>query len=443
MSYLPEIHRLLPQAPDAERAALSSFLLAPKEVGALCAERKIGAGHFHFPAHQEIYATMLGLWSEDRPIDFIILTQLLRDRGQLDQVGGAAFITELFLFPTAANARYYLEILEEKLFLRDVIRTCTEYAARSYDQQDEVHSIIAEVQEKIAAISLNQARKTPTMKENIIDAIAGLLDRSSSDGKNVIRTGLQAIDDDCGPLERGNLVVIGGQTKSGKSMLAGQIALNVGFSGKPVLYLSLEMTERELTQRWLSCLGRVDVRRVKFWDEGEHQRFFLAQNTLIPLPLTIVTRTFKLSEVVAASQRAAMRPGEPLAVIVLDYAQLTEGIKTSRDDRRQQEIALISRTCKRLAGQLNVLFILLTQLNDEGRTREARDIENDANLMLEVGHNKETGERGVKVVLARSAPSGQRLKLRIIPEHTRVEDAPEMNFEPDEPKKKKRSWHRD
>ena len=128
---------------------------------------------------------------------------------------------------------------------------------------------------------------------------------------------------------------------------------------------------------------------------------------------------------------------------MFDYAQIAEGKIGA--ERRQQEVAEISRTCKRIAGSLDVLFILLTQLNDEGRSRESRDIENDCNMMLEVGHNKDTGERGVKVVLARSAPSGHRLKLRIIPEHTRVEDAPEMNFEPEErkPKSRYRNFHKD
>lgn len=444
VSYLPDIHRFLPQAADAERGVICSFLLCPREIGLMCAERQISQAHFHLPTHQSIYATMLAMWSEERPIDFITLTQVFRDRSELDQVGGAGHITDLFTFlPTAANAGYYLDILQEKLFLREIIKICTEYAARSYDEQDQVPSIMAEVQEKIAGLGSHQAKKIPTMAENIMEATYALEGRMEG-GANIIRTGLKALDEDCGPLERTNLFVIGGQTKSGKTVLAGQVALNLVLEQLPVLYISLEMTERELTLRLLSSIARVDTRSVKFWTEAEHGRFAAAAKVLATVPLTIITRTFKLSEIVAACQRAAARPGEPLAAIVLDYAQLTEGVKNGKDDRRQQEIAQISRTCKRLAGTHNVLFLLLTQLNDDGRTREARDIENDANLMVEVGHNRDTGERGVKVVLARSAPSGQRLKLRIIPEHTRVEDAPEMDVEPEQETggKKKKPWYK-
>ena len=438
----PKINRLLPQSSESEMGLLSSFMLSPKSIGALCAEKQILAAHFQTGSHRAVYSVLLSMWAGEKPIDFITVTQALRDNGELEGAGGAAFISELFTYlPTSLNAPSYIAILQEKLYLREVIEICEEYSEKSYIKQDDVTEIIAEIQERIAALGSDNSVTVRTMKENIIDALAGLEGRLD-DGVNVVKTGLSALDDECGPLERSNLFVIGGQTKAGKSMLAGQIALNIAMNGNPVLYISLEMTERELTLRLLSILARVDTRRVREWSEAEHARFTAAQTTLLGVPFTIITRAYKLSEVVAVCQRAACRPGPPLAAIVLDYAQLTEGMRKGKEERRQQEIAEISRTCKRLAGTHNVLFMLLTQLNDDGRTREARDIENDANLMVEVGHNRDTGERGVKVVLARSAPSGQRLKLRIIPEHTRVEDAPEMDVEPrEETKPKKRNWH--
>ena len=119
VTYLPDTHRLLPQSPDAEQGVLCSFLLNPREVGGVCVEKGIVAESFHIPAHAAIYAVLLELWNAAKPIDFITLTQVLRDRNQIDQVGGAAFVTELFTFlPTAANVAYYIEILQEKWTLR-------------------------------------------------------------------------------------------------------------------------------------------------------------------------------------------------------------------------------------------------------------------------------------------------------------------------------------
>src|SRR5215210_2409179 len=158
-AYQPDVHRLLPQSPDAEQGVLSSFLLAPRDIGGLCAEKAIRTEHFHIPAHGAIYAVLLELWDANKPIDFITLTQVLRDRNQLDQVGGAAFVTQLFTFlPTAANAAYYIEILQEKYTLREIIRTCTEYAARSYEQQDEVAGLLDEVETKIFEIAKDRYR---------------------------------------------------------------------------------------------------------------------------------------------------------------------------------------------------------------------------------------------------------------------------------------------
>ena len=138
-TYSPDVHRMLPQSQDAELGLLGSVLLCPKEVMGECVEKKITPEHFHAPAHGIIYGILRELYDTNRPIDFILLTQLLRDRQLLDKVGGPAFVTSLFTFvPTAANANYYLEILKEKYTLRQIIVTCTDLAARSYEEQEDV-----------------------------------------------------------------------------------------------------------------------------------------------------------------------------------------------------------------------------------------------------------------------------------------------------------------
>ncbi len=176
VTYLPDIHRLLPQSPDAEQGVLCSFLLSPREVGGLCVERGVSAECFHIPAHSGIFAVLLELWNAAKPIDFITLTQVLRDRNQLDQVGGAAFVTELFTFiPTAANAAYYIEILQEKWTLRRIITTCTEYAARSYDEQDNVPSLLDEVEQHINKIARERFQANSlSMKDQVMEAIESI-----------------------------------------------------------------------------------------------------------------------------------------------------------------------------------------------------------------------------------------------------------------------------
>src|SRR5690606_4644827 len=132
-------HRTLPQSQDAELGVLGSVLLSPKEVMGECVEKKITPEHFYLPAHSTLFEILRELYDAGKPIDFILLTQILRDRQLLDKVGGPAFVTGLFTFvPTAANASYYIDILKEKHTLRQIILTCNEFAVRSYEEQEEI-----------------------------------------------------------------------------------------------------------------------------------------------------------------------------------------------------------------------------------------------------------------------------------------------------------------
>ena len=131
--HLADPHRALPQSPEAELGVLSSYLLSPREVGGICAEKRLTAKHFHVPAHATIFAVVEEMWTNNLPIEFITLTQTLRDRQQLDQIGGPAFITNLFTYlPTAANVGYYLDAVIEKQTLREIIRVCTECEVNCY-----------------------------------------------------------------------------------------------------------------------------------------------------------------------------------------------------------------------------------------------------------------------------------------------------------------------
>src|SRR5207237_5290253 len=134
-----------------EHVCLGSALISPRQFFGECIER-LDVHHFHIPAHATIYEVLIELWNDSEPIDFITLTQILTNRRQLDQVGGPAFVTDLFTFvPTAANVSYYLDIVREKRILRQIIASCTECVARAYDNQDAVENLVDEVERKIFA----------------------------------------------------------------------------------------------------------------------------------------------------------------------------------------------------------------------------------------------------------------------------------------------------
>ena len=220
-NYAPDPHRLLPSSVDAEQGVLCSFLLAPREVGGMCAEKTVTAETFHVPAHAGVYAVLMEMWDAGRPIDIVTLIQTLHDRNQLEACGGAAFVSQLFTFlPTAANAEYYVDILQEKYTLRSIIRTCTEYAARSYSEQDNVPGLLDEVETRIFDIAKERFRdKARGMKEHVMAAIGSIQDLyERRGGITGLATGLADFDKMTDGLHKAEMIVIAARPSMGKCL---------------------------------------------------------------------------------------------------------------------------------------------------------------------------------------------------------------------------------
>ncbi|MEO8205515.1 MAG: replicative DNA helicase, partial [Chthoniobacterales bacterium] len=265
-SYLPDIHRALPQSFDAEQGVLGSILLSPNDVLTDCVEQ-LSAHHFHHPANATIYQILIDLWNTSAPIDLIALTQVLRDRNILDQVGGAEYITNLYTFvPTAANADFYIDILKEKYLLRQVIIVCTEYASRSYDEQGDAKLLLDEVEAKVLQIGQQRYEGAlPTMQDHVMEAMdmIELLHRNRG-AVSGLPTGFAGFDKLTSGLHPGNMVVIAARPSMGKTAFALNIAEHVAMDvGKAVAVFSLEMSSQELVQRLLCSLARVDLQKLR------------------------------------------------------------------------------------------------------------------------------------------------------------------------------------
>lgn len=396
VTYLPDVHRLLPQSPDAERGVLSSFLLLPREVGGMCAEKYIEGEHFFIPAHRLIYERMMQLWDANKEIDLITLTQDFRDRQMLDQCGGAAFITELYTFlPTAANCAYYIEILEEKFVLREIIKRCTEYAARGYDSQDEVPQLLNDAEEGILAIR-EGGRTSKTIrgpKDGVVEAVAKIEELYSSRGTITgLATGFADIDKETDGLHGGEMIVIAARPSMGKTALAMNMAdyLAVDLK-KPVLVFSLEMSYGQLMQRALCSRARVNLRRVRegFLSERDFPALQRAASEIAESKLFIDdTAGLNIQELRAKARRFKRSHG--IQAIFIDYLQLLHGTSKRAQENRQQEVSEVSSGLKELAKELDIPIVVLAQLSrkadDRERPvlsdlRESGAIEQDADLV--------------------------------------------------------------
>ena len=447
-SYAPDAHRMLPQSQDAELGLLGSILICPKEVMGECVEKQITPEHFHHPGHAIIFGILRELYDAAKPIDFILLTQLLRDRELLDQVGGPAFVTSLFTFvPTAANANYYLEILKEKSTLRNIITTCTEMGARAYTEQEDVDTFIDEVEAKVFAITESRlGTKVFKVKDAVCAALSNiekLYERKGETGG--LATGYKDLDKMTDGLHAAEMIVIAARPSMGKTALAMNIAEHVALTGKhAVAIFSLEMSTEQLMQRFLCCRAKVNMSKVRdgFMTDRDFNNLTAAAAAIAESQIHIDdTAGLSILELRAKARR--LKAQHDIKLIVIDYLQLLKSTSKRGQDNRQIEIAEISQGIKALAKELDIPIIVLAQLNrnPEARAggkprlsdlRESGSIEQDADLVgLLVRYeyyadNEEekantAGEAELIIAKQRNGPVGEVL-LTFLKEFTRFED---------------------
>ena len=426
------------------------MLIAPADVMDDCAQR-IGADAFYQPTHQTIFALLVELWDKQQPADIITLTQALRERKQLEAVGGPAYITSLIDFtPTAANASYYLDIVKEKHTLRRIIATCTDCAARAYDDAGEVNVLLDEVERNVLAINEDRVKEVPKMKDQVMQAIETIEQLYERRGAITgLPTGFAEIDRMTSGLHGAEMIVIAARPSMGKTAFAMNIAEHVAINAKhAVAIFSLEMSSQQLVQRLLCSRARVNLQKVRdgFLSERDFPNLTNAASKLADSEIYIDdTSGLSILELRAKSRR--LKQKHNIELIVIDYLQLLRSPSKRAQDNRQIEIAEISSGIKALAKELNIPIIVLAQLNrnPEARAggkprlsdlRESGSIEQDAALVGllvrseyyaedEEAKEETRGEAELIIAKQRNGPVGE-VKLTFLKEFTRFEDrAPE------------------
>ena len=434
------------------------MMISPRETIAEVVE-KISGEYFYLPAHQTVYAVLVEIWNADGGIDLITFTQTLRDRHLLDAIGGAAAVTSLFTYvPTAANVGYYLEIVRDKFILRQIIAACTESVRRSFEDQDQVESLLDEVEAKILAVGEDRFKgQTQTMKAQVMEAIESieqLYDRKG--GITGISTGFAELDRMTDGLHDSEMIVIAARPSMGKTALAMNIAEHVAIQSKlPVAVFSLEMSSQQLVQRLLCSRARVNLQKVRdgFLGERDFPSLTTAASKLAEAEMFIDdTPGLSILELRAKARRLKAQKG--IRLIVIDYLQLLRSTSRRAQDNRQLEISEISAGIKGLAKELKLPIVVLAQLNrnPENRTgdskgrprlsdlRESGSIEQDADLVgllvreeyyadTDEEKQESLGKADLIIAKQRNGPTGD-VPLTFRKEFTRFEDRARDESEP-------------
>ncbi|UCC84632.1 MAG: replicative DNA helicase [Gemmatimonadota bacterium] len=446
--------RQAPWSPEAEISVLGGMLIDADAVAK--AVELVDDGMFYREANRRLYRGMRRLFERGEAIDPVTLTEELRTSGELDSVGGPAYLAELMeAVPTAANIEYHAKILRDRALLRRLIEASTDTIRDAFDSSGEaVEDTIDRAEQRIFHISQAGQRKGFVwIKEVLWPAFEHIEKLQQAKGSVTgVPSGFQDLDNLTAGFQRSDLIVIAGRPSMGKTSLVLNVIQHAAIEhGTPVALFSLEMAKEAIVQRLLCAEGQVNsqnLRRGRL-SEQEYMQLATAAGHLNTAPIWIDdTPAITALELRAKARR--LKAEVDLGLIVVDYLQLMRG---PRSESRVQEISAISGALKAVAKELAVPVIALSQLSraPEQRTdhrpqladlRESGAIEQDADVVLfiyrpEVYRREEGGLEGESLAgkaelicgKQRNGPTGT-IDLFFRKEYTRFESVSRMAAEP-------------
>jgi replicative DNA helicase len=405
--------------------------------------------HFYKENHKAIFRAIISLYNANKVVDLVTLTDELKKLKTLDEVGGAAYLTELTnAVPSATNVAHYARIVKEKSMLRTLIHNASTIVGEAYESQTKVDEVLDHAEQLIFEISDNRVETSNLPLREIIkdsiEAIDNLYQRKAH--VTGVPTGFVDFDVRTAGLQSSDFIVIAGRPSMGKSSFALGIAEHVGVVEKiPVAFFSLEMSKEQLAQRMICSHARVDAHRVRtgFLSASDWPKLTQAAGKLSEAKIFIDdSPSLTIFELRAKARR--LKSQHDIKLLVLDYLQLMRG--PSDVESKQQEISEISRSLKALARELKVPLIAISQLSRavESRTehrpqlsdlRESGAIEQDADLVVfllrEEYYNPTEDNQGIaEAIIAkqRNGPVGS-LKLSFIKEYARFENLASSTME--------------
>ncbi|HLB03123.1 MAG TPA: replicative DNA helicase [Nitrospiria bacterium] len=441
------LQKLPPQNIEAEQSVLGAILLENQAMNK--ALEILSPFDFYKEAHRRIFGTMLDLSERGEAIDLITLTEALRQKNELEQVGGAAYLTALVnQVPTAANVKHHSKIIREKALLRNLIQVSTDLVTRGLEENEKVEDLLDDAERHIFSISERKIRPAFISIKDIVKDSFEIIERRYEKKEKVtgLPTGFVDLDDLTAGLHPGDLIVVAGRPSMGKTAFSLCVAQHVGIEkGETVGIFSLEMSKEQLVLRMLCSEAWVDGNKLRsgYLGHEDWPRLTAAAGRLSEAPIYIDDApAISILEMRAKARRLKAERG--LGLMIVDYLQLVRGRGDAQT--REQEISEISRSLKALSKELAIPVIAISQLSRavESRIdkrpmlsdlRESGAIEQDADLVIflyrDEVYNERTEEKGISEVLIRKQRNGPvgTLRLKFFDKFTRFENLEKTHTE--------------
>lgn len=399
---VPPQGRIAPQAVEIEEQILGAMLL-DKEAIARVVE-VVDDAAFHADRNRKIFQAILRLFERGEPADSITVGEELRRKGDLEGVGGEAYLAELTMkVSSTANVEYHARIVLEKAVMRSLITESGKIASRAYSQTEDAFDLLDQAEQAIFRISEARMKRNFVSMDKAVHDTLEMLEsiHGTHSGVTGVPSGFRDLDTLTGGWQNSDLIIVAGRPSSGKTSFALSLASNAAMhKSKPtaVAIFSLEMSIQQLVMRLLCATAKVDAHAVRTGrlPEDDWKRLSVGAGRLAKAQVYIDdSASLGILELRAKCRRLKAEHG--IGLVIVDYLQLMQGPKTA--ENREKEISAISRSLKALAKELNIPVIALSQLSRavEGRTdkrpilsdlRESGAIEQDADVVMFV-HRQE------------------------------------------------------
>lgn len=388
----------LPQDIDAEQSVLAACMLNTEVVEELVL--RLRPDNFFRPAHRIIFESIYDLSVRRIPVDPIALSDTLQSKGQLEAIGGRAYLAELADNTFAlTNWQRHAEIVKRTAILRELVYAAADINALAYDAPDDLNQVVEEAEKMLFNVTEKRVSSTFTKMDVLLTEAFEDITRLSEQQSHMagVPTGFKDADDLFHGFRGGDLVILAARPGVGKTSFALNLAINAAKSGAAVAFFSLEMSGAQLVQRILCAEARVSLSKIRggFVSEGDWGALAEAMNSLSKLELYIDDSPgLSILEARAKARRELRHAsGAGKGLIIVDYLQLMQPPATRKDGNRAVEVGEISRGLKVLAKEMDMPVIALSQLSRavemRGKKRpmlsdlrESGSIEQDADIVM-------------------------------------------------------------
>ena len=367
--------RIQPQVLDFEEAVLGALMIE-RDAYSIVSEI-LRPESFYDHRHQLIYAAITDLAVNQQPVDILTVKNQLAKKGELEEVGGPFYITELSSkVASSAHIEYHARIIAQKYLARELITFTSQIQSKAFDETLDVDDLMQEAEGKLFEISQRNLKKDYTQINPIISEAYQQIQKAAArtDGLSGLESGFTQLDKMTSGWQKSDLIIIAARPAMGKTAFVLSMAKNIAVDfRKPVAVFSLEMSNVQLVNRLISNVCEIPSEKIKSGQMAayEWQQLDYKLKDLIDAPL-YVDDTPSLSVFELRTKARRLVREHNVEVIIIDYLQLMNASGMSFGSR-QEEVSMISRSLKGLAKELNIPIIALSQLNRSVENREQKN----------------------------------------------------------------------